>query len=247
PNRGLGMAARVTNRTERLIKMEQLLFRNAAGLRAVELAQACDVDRRTVYRDLSLLGEVGVPIYQKDGRFCLEREQYLATIRVSFDETVALLLAASMSQQENPHLMSAMAKLSGALPDPVAAHASVLTQLAKPQAADKKRVEILDTITRAWAEQRCLKLWYRSRDDSRVKQREVLVYFIEPRQDGVVYVVGLDSLTERVRAFKLSRVQRVQMLKSTYKLPFHFDTKKYLFNLRDASKSRGARADDHSA
>ena len=92
------------------------MFRSAAGLRAVELAEACGVDRRTVYRDLSLLNEVGVPIFQKDGRFCLEREQYLATIRLSFDETVALLLAAAMSRQENPHLTSAMAKLSQALP-----------------------------------------------------------------------------------------------------------------------------------
>ena len=233
------MTARLTNRTERLIKMEQLLFRNAAGLRAVELAEACDVDRRTVYRDLSLLNEVGVPIFQKDGRFCLEREQYLATIRLSFDETVALLLTASMSRQENPHLTSAMAKLSQALPDPVAAHASVLTELTQQQAASAARVEILDTITRAWAEQRCIKLWYRTREESKGRVREVSIYFIEPKPDGSVYIVGYDSLSQRVRAFKLSRVRRAEMLQSTYQMPFHFDTKRYLFYLRGASKARG--------
>ena len=238
------MATRLTNRTERLIQMEQLLFRSVSGLRAVELAEACGVDRRTVYRDLSLLNDVGVPIYQKDGRFCLEREQYLATIRLSFDETVALLLAASMSRQKNPHITSAMAKLSQALPDPVAAHASVLTELTQPPPAEEARVEILDTITRAWAEQRCLKLWYRARDDSKVRAREVSIYFIEPRPDGSVYIVGYDSLSERVRAFRLSRIQRVVMLQSTYQMPFHFDTKRYLFYVRDASKSRTA---DHPA
>ena len=239
------MAARVTNRTERLIKMEQLLFRNAAGLRAVELAEACGVDRRTIYRDLSLLNEVGVPVHQKDGRFCLEREQYLATIRLSFDETVALLLAASMTRQDNPHLTSAMAKLSRALPDPVAEHASVLAEVTKRRAAKKGRVEILDTITRAWAEQRSVQVWYRTRVDCQM--REVSVYFIEPRHEGGAYIVGFDSLTQRVRAFKLNRIQRVEMLPNTYKLPFHFDTKKYLFYLRDAAKVRTVRADDHSA
>ncbi len=239
------MAARVTNRTERLIKMEQLLFRSASGLRAVELAEACGVDRRTIYRDLSLLGEVGVPVYQKDGRFCLEREQYLATIRLSFDETVALLLSASMTQQDNPHLTSAMAKLSGALPDPVAEHASILAEVRQHRAANKARVEILETITRAWAEQRIVQMWYRTRDACQM--REVSVYFIEQRHEGGAYIVGYDSLTQRVRAFKLNRIQRVEILQSTYKLPFHFDTKKYLFYLRHASKPRAARADDHSA
>lgn len=238
------MATRLTNRTERLLKMEHLLFRATGGLRAVELAEACGIDRRTVYRDLSLLSEIGVPVYQKDGRFCLEREQYLATIRLSFEETVALLLAASTSRQGNPHLTSAMAKLSQALPDPVAAHASLLTQLTQPQVAEAARVEILDTITRAWAELRLIKLWYRSRDESKVRAREVSVYFIEPKSDGLVYIVGFDSLTQRVRAFKLNRVQRAEMLPGTYKLPFQFDTKKYLFYLRDAAKTRPLNAED---
>lgn len=240
------MVARLTNRTERLILMEQLLFRNAAGLRAVEIAEACGVDRRTVYRDLSLLTEVGVPIYQKDGRFCLQREQYLATIRLSFDETVALLLTASSSRQENPHLTSAMAKLSHALPDPVAAHANVLTELT-PQPADDARVEILDTITRAWGEQRCVRMTYRSRSESEAREREVAIYFIEPKRDGSTYIVGYDSLTERVRAFKLNRIESVTLLQSTYEMPFHFDTKRYLFYLRGASKARRARSDDHTA
>ena len=240
------MAIRLTNRTERLIQMEQLLFRNISGLRAVELAEACGVDRRTIYRDLSLLNDVGVPIFQKDGRFCLEREQYLATIRLSFNETIALLLAASMSVHENPHLSSAMAKLSQALPDPVAAHANVLTQMTQHPTSDAQRVEVLDLITRAWAEQRCIRLWYISRDGSRAREREVSIYFIEPRPDGAVYIVGYDSLSQRVRAFKLNRKQRVEVQQTTYQMPFHFDTKRYLFYLRGVAKMRSSRSDDHA-
>ena len=79
-----------------------------------------------------------------------------------------------------------------------------------------------------------------------MRAREVSVYFVEPKMDGLVYVVGFDTLSRRVRAFKLSRVQRVEMLYSTYKLPFHFDTKKYLFYLRDAAKSRSLNVDERS-
>ncbi len=241
------MAARLTNRTERLIKMEQLLFRNASGLRAVELAEACGVDRRTVYRDLSLLTEVGVPVQQKDGRFCLEREQYLATLRLSFNETVALLLAASVSREENPHLSSAMAKLSQSLPDSVAAHANVLTELTQQQAADAPHTAMLDLLTRAWGEQRCIRIWYRSRDRLKTRAREMSIYFIEPKPSGAVYIVGYDSFAGRVRAFKLSRIQRVEVLPTTYEMPFHFDTKRYLFYLRGAAKSKPNHSDDHSS
>ncbi len=227
--------------------MEQLLFRNASGLRAVELAEACGVDRRTVYRDLSLLTEVGVPVQQKDGRFCLEREQYLATLRLSFNETVALLLAAAVSRQENPHLSSAMAKLSQSLPDSVAAHANVLTELTQQYAVDAPRAALLDSLTRAWGEQRCIKIWYRSRDRLKVRAREMSIYFIEPKPSGAVYVVGFDSFASRVRAFRLSRIQRVEVLPTTYEMPFHFDTKRYLFYLRGAGKSKTTHAGDHGS
>ncbi len=238
------MTTRLTNRTERLVYMEQLLFRNASGMRAVELAEACGVDRRTVYRDLSLLTDVGLPIYQKDGRFCLLREQYLATIRLSLDETVALLMSASVSRQENPHLISAMAKISHALPDALETHANLLIEM-RQHSGDAAEAKILDTITRAWAEQRCIQMVYRSRDDGKTKLRVVSVYFIEPKRDGSVYIVGYDSLSERVRAFRLSRIEQVTMLQSTYEMPFQFDTKRYLFSLRGASKKRGRHPEDH--
>ncbi len=80
----------------------------------------------------------------------------------------------------------------------------------------------------------------------KVRAREMSIYFIEPKPDGAVYVVGFDSLSQRVRAFKLSRIQRVEVLPTTYQMPFHFDTKRYLFYLRGAAKSKANRADDHS-
>ena len=42
------MKTRLINRTERLTAIEQMLFRSEIGLRAVEIAEACGVDRRTI-------------------------------------------------------------------------------------------------------------------------------------------------------------------------------------------------------
>src|SRR4051794_32401731 len=126
------MSTRLMNRTERLAAIEQQLFRSSIGLRAVEIAEDCGVDRRTIYRDLTLLSDIGVPIHQREGRFYLDRENYSATIRLNFDETMALFLAARVAAHQdqpfNPHMPTAMDKLAQALPTPIATHVEMIAE-----------------------------------------------------------------------------------------------------------------------
>ena len=228
------MATRLTNRAERLIVVERLLFQSASGLRAVEIADACGVDRRTVYRDLSLLTEIGVPVYQRDGRFYIDREHYLATVRLNRDETVSLLLAASSATLDAPHLSSALAKLSHALADPF---------LSQPHSAAVEPLEaqIAETILRAWSEQRRIKLWYSPRDSVNVRIGEISTYFVCSKPGDPRYVIGFDSLTGRVRAVELSRVQQVEILDHGYQMPF--ETRPLPIYVRGSSKARGENAE----
>jgi proteasome accessory factor B len=222
-------------RTERLVAIEQLLFHSESGMRAVELAEACGVDRRTVYRDLSLLNEIGVPVYQKDGRFYLNREHYLANVRLNYDELIALMLSASaMSRQEaSPHLITAMQKLSRSLPKTVRTHANALIEIAQRHKMSVSSLEVLETVARAWGDLANIKIWYESHDGSKVRKREISTYFIEPKLPGVFYVIGYDSLTQKVRAFQLNRMKRVQILDSHYEIPAHLDIRRY-FLFRNA-------------
>lgn len=226
------MSARLMNRTERLAAIEQLLFRSTMGLRAVEIAEACGVDRRTIYRDLALLGDIGVPLYQKDGRFCIDRQHYAATIRLNFDETVALFLAARLAsrhaRQRNPHTLTALNKLGMALPMPIASHIEVAAEQAGGYPVHFRAISVLETLARAWGERRKVKLWCKGSDGGKPRIREFATYFIEPAPNGTVYAIGFDSLTQRVRAFKLSRIRRARMLTSTYHLPSQFDARHYL-------------------
>lgn len=59
------------NRTRiiRLYKMEELLITRSDGLTAAEIGRHFRVNRRTIYRDLSLIEELGIPVYKEDGRF----------------------------------------------------------------------------------------------------------------------------------------------------------------------------------
>lgn len=199
------MATRLTNRAERLIALEQLLFRSTAGLRAVEIADACGVDRRTAYRDLALLEEIGVPVFQRDGRFFIDREHYLATLRLSMDETVALLIAASESAQQTPHLGSAIAKLGQVLPTPMVFEHAPLDPALAP---------LVETIASVWKERRGIKVWYTGRDGVRMRVCALNSYFIRPKrgEDQDFYLVGLDSMSGKIRALKLNRLRKVEAI-----------------------------------
>lgn len=228
------MSTRVNNRTDRLIAIEHILFRSPDGRRAVELAEVCEVDRRTVYRDLGLLQEVGIPIYQKEGRFFLDRDRYTASVRLNRDEAMALLMAASAISQSptyNPHYATAIRKLGEALPDEVSQHAAFLAELAEAPKPDGVDGDVLATLLQAWCDSRTVKLTTTARDTA-TRTREFDIYFIEPRFGGTVYVVGYDSLTHRIRAFKLGRIKQVVLTDKSYKIPQYFDPRRYLIRVR---------------
>jgi proteasome accessory factor B len=226
------MGTRLVQRSERLAEIERMLFRGTAGLRVVEIAEACGVDRRTIYRDLSLLTDIGVPIYQKEGRFYLNHEYYVATVRLSIHESVALYIAvrnlSQAAQHHNPHIASALKKLSQILPDALATHVAYTVEAGHDDPVDRAFVMTLETLTRAWAERRQVKLWYRSADSVSISAREFAIYFIEPNSAGTLYAVGFDYLAQRVRAYKLHLIKRVQLLQNQYEMPLHFDRRRFL-------------------
>ncbi len=225
------MVTRLVHRSERLAEIERMLFRSTIGLRVVEIAEACGVDRRTIYRDLSLLTDIGVPIYQKDGRFYLNHEYYVAPVRLSINESVALYIAARglshATEQHNPHVVSALKKLSQILPDSLAAHVLFTVEAGHSNPVDRAFVTTLETLTRAWAECRQVKLWYRSADSISTRAHEFAIYFIEPNSTGILYVVGFDYVVQRVRAYQLQRIKRVQLLQSQYEIPIYFDRRRF--------------------
>ncbi|MCA9926708.1 MAG: HTH domain-containing protein, partial [Anaerolineales bacterium] len=85
--------SRLASRTTRLRRIEEILLLLPDGVGASELADQLSVNRRTIYRDVEFLCEQGVPVWQKDGRFGINRTGYQATVQFSFHEAIALVLA----------------------------------------------------------------------------------------------------------------------------------------------------------
>lgn len=226
------MKTRITNRNERLEVIQRLLFKHVDGLRVVEIARACGVDRRTIYRDLTMLQERGIPISQKTGRFLINREYYSATTRLNVHESTALVLALRVAMyhtdQTNPHLISVLHKLSENLPGIAGQHIAYLVDNMRQVSVDRGFVRVLETMTRAWTEERFVEVWYHSSKHEHAISREFAPYFMEMSAEGKVYVVGYDVLTKRIRTLKLRRIIRTRLLRHTFEIPAQFTPEDYL-------------------
>ena len=84
---------RIQSKAARLSRLERLLYNAPQGLRVADLAERSGVDRRTIYRDLFSLEEMGVPIWEDAGRYGITRERYLSTVRLNLNEAIALYFA----------------------------------------------------------------------------------------------------------------------------------------------------------
>ncbi len=225
---------RSLSRAARLRQIEQLLFRKGQGLRVVEIAEACGVDRRTIYRDLELLSDAGVPIWQADGIYGIVRDQYLATIRLQFNEAVALYIAARLlsrhSDEHNPHIVSALHKIASAFPDPLAEHIHRTADSVGDRPQNGEFARILETISASWAENKKVRVWYRSPRSGNLHPRDISPYAIEPSITGGMYVIGFDDWAGTIRTFKLERLERAERLSATYDIPPSFELGQHLAN-----------------
>jgi predicted DNA-binding transcriptional regulator YafY len=227
------MNTRLPDRAGRLSLIERMLFRNASGLRAVEIAQACGVDRRTIYRDLATLERNGVPIAEENGRFFINRDYYAATVRVNVNEAVALYTALRIltrhANPQNPHLISALTRLAAAVPEPIAVHVNYLADMLRASPIDRNFVQVLEIVIRGWVERTRVRMWVADADHrtAEISVREFATYFIEPAADGGLYLIGWDDAMG-VRTLRLETVRRAKLLDQHYEVPANFDRRSWL-------------------
>jgi predicted DNA-binding transcriptional regulator YafY len=221
--------SRTQSKASRLRRIEHKLYNTPGGLGAVELAEYCGVDRRTIYRDIEALDAMGVPVWQFDGKFGIDRDGYQSTVRLNLNETVALYFAARLlahhSDENNPHVVSALDKIAASLPDAtLSEHLSRAADLIRAKPMRSNYVQTLETLTRAWADRRAVEIDYWAADRDHAESRVIEPYFLEvSRFEPASYVLAHDRLRDALRTFKVERIQRAELLPEHYTIPADFD------------------------
>ena len=163
-------------RSERLFALIQALRRHRQPVTAQKLATELSVSVRTIYRDIEALDAMGVPVWQLDGKFGIEREGYQSTVRLNLNETVALYFAARLlahhSDENNPHVVGALDKIAASLPDAtLSEHMSRAAEVIRAKPMRSNYVQIVEILTRAWADRRVAVIQYWAAD--RAEPQEV--------------------------------------------------------------------------
>ncbi len=220
--------ARNAGRAVRLIQIQHLVHRNPVGLTARELARLCGVGIRTIQRDLlTLQSDLHIPLIKKQyDRYGLPECYFLPPVSLSLFEAVVLFLAARLVMRQmdeyNPHIESAISRLSSILPLPVAEQLEHGIPYLSRKAANADYLNIFEQIAIAWSTHRRIKFEYRSLLGARTKQWVIDPYFIEMTGTGYsTYVIGkvVSGEREGIITFKLDRMKEVNLLEESFNMP----------------------------
>lgn len=230
------------SRKTRLVRLLRLLQVLQAGRAygAAELAGQCGVSRRTVFRDLALLREAGLPLHFSAAEqvYSLPRGCFLPPTNFTHEEALALLLLCDElgRGQGLPFFdaaASASAKLgsslSHVLTDAVRSARQPLRIRLGPGASIQRQRSVFDQLLAATSSRKCVRIQYDSLADGRQIQTRLAPYqLVFVRRSW--YAIGRSSLHRAVRTFNLARVVRLEPLGDAFRVPRGFSIDRYLGN-----------------
>jgi predicted DNA-binding transcriptional regulator YafY len=207
-------------RADRLFEILQILRRRKA-VKAADIAEALEVSRRTIYRDISDMIATGVPIDGEAGVGYILRPGYdLPPLMFNEREIEALLLGARIVQSwADPELAEAaadvMAKVRDVLPDALRQNVDALTLWA-PENHHREPITIDQAALRvAMRQHRKIRFIYRDLN-GRLSEREVrplVMAFFGP----IWLLAAWCESRQDFRSFRLDRMAELKVLEERFR------------------------------
>jgi predicted DNA-binding transcriptional regulator YafY len=228
----------MANTATRLITLIMLLQRQP-NQTAAQLAQALDVSVRTVQRYMTMLDEMGIPIYAERGPYggyALVRGYKMPPLVFTPQEAVAVYLGTTFLEQVWGRLYQeaargALAKLDNVLPDEqrreVAWARQTLLAIGMHQADPNRSAPHLEKLWEAVHERRRIRMLYRGRNQPEPLQRDFDPYVLIHGW-GRQYCLGYCHLRQAIRSFRVDRMLKLDLLEQSFEIPADFDLKAYV-------------------
>ena len=225
---------RAEGKAARINQIERLLWSHPEGLTRTEIARRVGVNRSVITKYLDQ-DDLPPSIYEDhldDKRLKINRDADLTRASFNLHEVMAIHLAtrllATRTDKQNPHAASALRKLGIALrqlDENVSRHLLLSADVMDEDASyrDPVYLNVLETLTEAWASGRKVKVSHQM-EDGRIFDYTFSPYFIEPYAVGqTTHVLGLREPPGKVRTFKIERLRSAEILREEYELPEEFD------------------------
>ena len=215
-----------SSRVSRVVQLLTILSKagGVKGYTSSELSRMFGVSRRTLFRDLKEIQEIGIqPLLSSSRRgYALPPEQFLSPINLNHQEALGLLLLVQKmrSQIQMPFKHSALLatmKIESCLPPKVRrycestlARISVKAGVQAPSPTTPGVDNIFVLLQSAVAQRKKVRIDYDSLFDGKAIRCELSPYHLLYNQRAW-HVVGLSSVHKTVRTFKLNRICSAEM------------------------------------
>jgi predicted DNA-binding transcriptional regulator YafY len=213
------------NRIDRLYALvEELRAAGSRGRTARQLAEHFEVNVRTIERDLSALGQAGVPLATKHGRtggYTLDRSMSLPPLNFTPREAAAVAVALV----RNEHVLftcdarSALQKIVAAMPERALEEARTTAEKVRllVQRAPDPDAGIAETIWRAVRDNQVLRIRYLDVGGIET-EREVEPQHVVVGPNGS-YLTAFCHLRGDDRVFRMDRISRAERTPSLPRPP----------------------------
>jgi predicted DNA-binding transcriptional regulator YafY len=228
----------MSNTATRLITLLMLL-QSQPNQKASELAEKLGVSVRSLHRYITMLDEMGIPIYSERGPyggFPLVRGYKMPPLVFTPEEAVAVYLGTSLVREMWGKLyqdaaQGALAKLDNVLPEEqrheIAWARRTLVTTGMHRAHLDTLTPLLEKLRRAIREQRRVLMVHHKQSEPDAQAREVEPYALVHR-GGWWYVVGHCHLRRAIRSFRLDRIVELTLLDKTFQTPAAFNIRDHL-------------------
>jgi predicted DNA-binding transcriptional regulator YafY len=224
-------------RIHRLLRIYELI-QGDQGWTAMRLAAEFRATERTIFRDLGVLKNVGIPIHHDPEKKCyqIRRDHFMQPIELTFDEALALVsLGQHVHRDEqipfSGPALRALAKVRGQLPRPIQRELELVeghmeVKLAA-SATQEGFHELYERVRQAISLRRCLRCLYESPGKGGGVHFQLKPYTLFFCQRAW-YVVGFHGGRGEVRTLKLNRFADMELLDVPFVMPRDFSLQKHL-------------------
>lgn len=230
----------LVDRIPRLLRLIELL-QSGRSHNSTQIADALNVSRRTIFRDLRTLESSGIPVLFDEERqgYAILSNTLLPSADLTLEETISLLVVCHEAGDAKRGLpfhqaaRTAALKLLSSLPNGIRDAAVEWTEAVSMRLDPRNPLDGAETyyaiVSRAIAERRQVRISYCSLDEARTISTALSPYrLLFSRRSW--YVIGRSSLHREIRTFNVGRIVAAEILEYAFRIPQRFSLDRYLGN-----------------